>query len=509
MSAPRAPGEAAAVARRARTASSTAGSPRRGELAFQRCAACGRLRHPPRFRCARCGSTDDELRAVARTRPRLHLDGDAPGAAPAFARETPYAVVVTELEEGVRIVTGIREMTPDDAVVSISRSRWCWSACRDEVVLPYVRPRRRRATMPMDLSRIGREIGPIRDLLDARTSACSTRSASARHDELAFATENSEGVAPARAADVRHHRRHGRRRGSGRRALVRQLRRAPGRAHASAGRGVRRARAAGARARPDAGRRHLRQARRARRSSSSPTARDAGDRRAHVPELQLAVRARRRRLRRRPPARVLPGRPPRRRASRTHTIVRGHAAPSRRSSTALVGRPRAASTAIRRSRAAPASSARSCTDCARFGFAGRALLHAVVRRRPRALPEHGGRASRSPPTRATSCRPRSGSTARWRSSRCAASAASSDRARRVHVRQVQELARVRFSYAESMCDPSQYAAARARGRGGGLGLVRGAGQPLLPGDLRQQVPVHTRRAAASSSRTSRSSSRSR
>ena len=112
-----------------------------GELAFQRCDPCGKLRHPPRLLCAACGSPAwDFARSSGRgriftwtvTHQALH---------PAFAAETPYAVVVTELEEGVRIVTGIREMSPDhlrlDLEVEVVLER-----ASDEVVLPYVRPRK-------------------------------------------------------------------------------------------------------------------------------------------------------------------------------------------------------------------------------------------------------------------------------------------------------------------------------------------------------------------------------
>ena len=60
---------------------------------------------------------------------------------PAFARETPYAVVVTELDEGVRIVTGIREMSP--AMLSLDLPvEVILEQVSDAIVLPFVRPRR-------------------------------------------------------------------------------------------------------------------------------------------------------------------------------------------------------------------------------------------------------------------------------------------------------------------------------------------------------------------------------
>jgi len=111
------------------------------ELAFQCCAACGRLRHPPRFSCASCGSADTSF-APSRGRGRVYSWTVTHQALhPAFARETPYAIVVTELDEGVRIVSGIREMTPDMLSLDLPVEVVLEDA-GGGVVLPYVRPRR-------------------------------------------------------------------------------------------------------------------------------------------------------------------------------------------------------------------------------------------------------------------------------------------------------------------------------------------------------------------------------
>ncbi|MEX2207064.1 MAG: OB-fold domain-containing protein [Myxococcota bacterium] len=112
-----------------------------GELAFQRCDGCATLRHPPRIACARCGSTDSSFVASS-GRGRIHTWTVTHQAMhPAFAADTPYAVVVTELEEGVRIVTGIREMSPDDLCLDLPVEVVLERASA-EVILPYVRPRR-------------------------------------------------------------------------------------------------------------------------------------------------------------------------------------------------------------------------------------------------------------------------------------------------------------------------------------------------------------------------------
>jgi hypothetical protein len=111
-----------------------------GELAFQRCASCGKLRHPPRLLCAACGSAAWDF-APSSGRGRIFTWTVTHQALhPAFAAETPYAVVVTELDEGVRLVTGIREMTPDDLRLD-QKVEVVLERASAAVVLPYVRPR--------------------------------------------------------------------------------------------------------------------------------------------------------------------------------------------------------------------------------------------------------------------------------------------------------------------------------------------------------------------------------
>ena len=84
----------------------------RGELRLQRCAACGEWRHPPRYRCAACGS-DAVTWDLASGRARVftwtitHRSVD-----PAF--EPPYAIVVAELEEGPRLVGNLAGIANDE-----------------------------------------------------------------------------------------------------------------------------------------------------------------------------------------------------------------------------------------------------------------------------------------------------------------------------------------------------------------------------------------------------------
>jgi uncharacterized protein len=85
-----------------------------GELRFQRCADCRAWRHLPRLACAECGS-DRWTWELSTGRGRIHswtithqpLLRD-------FPEPVPYAVVVVEMDEGVRMVSGLRDLEPCD-----------------------------------------------------------------------------------------------------------------------------------------------------------------------------------------------------------------------------------------------------------------------------------------------------------------------------------------------------------------------------------------------------------
>jgi uncharacterized OB-fold protein len=60
---------------------------------------------------------------------------------PAFAGEVPYAVVVVELEEGVRIVCSLRELAPEHLELGLPVEVVLEEAA-EGVPLPYARPLR-------------------------------------------------------------------------------------------------------------------------------------------------------------------------------------------------------------------------------------------------------------------------------------------------------------------------------------------------------------------------------
>lgn len=84
------------------------------ELRFQRCLRCGRWRHVPREMCAACGSWEWEwAKSSGRGRVFTWTVAARP-MHPAFMNDVPYAAVVVEMEEGVRMVTTLVDCPPED-----------------------------------------------------------------------------------------------------------------------------------------------------------------------------------------------------------------------------------------------------------------------------------------------------------------------------------------------------------------------------------------------------------
>jgi hypothetical protein len=81
-----------------------------GELRLQRCADCGTWRHPPRHRCASCGSGATTWVPVSGRGHIFSWTVTHQALDPAF--EVPYAVVVVELEEGPRLVASLVGLEP-------------------------------------------------------------------------------------------------------------------------------------------------------------------------------------------------------------------------------------------------------------------------------------------------------------------------------------------------------------------------------------------------------------
>jgi uncharacterized OB-fold protein len=89
-----------------------------GRLVAQRCAVCGRLRHPPRPMCPECRSLEVELatlsgRGVVYSYALLHHPQH-----PSF--EYPVLAALIDLDEGIRVVSNLVGIEPDDIRIGLS-----------------------------------------------------------------------------------------------------------------------------------------------------------------------------------------------------------------------------------------------------------------------------------------------------------------------------------------------------------------------------------------------------
>ena len=116
----------------------------RGRLCFQRCDACAAWRHLPRYLCPACGSTRWSWHASSGKGRLFSWTVTHQASHPAFADEVPYAIIVVEMEEGVRIVSRLRGLPLDElaldlpVVVEIE-------AHSEDYALPWFRPVETRA----------------------------------------------------------------------------------------------------------------------------------------------------------------------------------------------------------------------------------------------------------------------------------------------------------------------------------------------------------------------------
>ena len=84
------------------------------ELRFQRCKDCGAWRHVPREMCAECGSWNWEwAKSSGRGKIFTWIVAARP-MHPAFQADCPYAPVVVEMDEGVRLLSQVVDCPPDE-----------------------------------------------------------------------------------------------------------------------------------------------------------------------------------------------------------------------------------------------------------------------------------------------------------------------------------------------------------------------------------------------------------
>jgi uncharacterized OB-fold protein len=91
---------------------------KRHQLLIQRCQNCGTFRHYPHPMCPNCNSTDAEWAPVSGQGKVYSMTVVQHPTHPAFA-DVPYAVVIVELEEGMRMVGDVVDAKPEEIYIGM------------------------------------------------------------------------------------------------------------------------------------------------------------------------------------------------------------------------------------------------------------------------------------------------------------------------------------------------------------------------------------------------------
>jgi len=90
---------------------------REHKLLIQRCKGCQQLRHPARPMCPTCNSLDwDTVESSGRGTVYSYVMPQHP---PMPLMEYPYIVALVELDEGVRLVSNLCDIAPEDVQVGM------------------------------------------------------------------------------------------------------------------------------------------------------------------------------------------------------------------------------------------------------------------------------------------------------------------------------------------------------------------------------------------------------
>lgn len=112
---------------------------RDGALLLQHCQDCGAVHYYQQGLCRDCGSARLEARAAS-GRGTVHsfsVVHRAPG--PAFKHETPYAILLVDLEEGPRMISRLTGADPAVADFGLKVELVC-TPVSEEITLPYFQP---------------------------------------------------------------------------------------------------------------------------------------------------------------------------------------------------------------------------------------------------------------------------------------------------------------------------------------------------------------------------------
>lgn len=107
------------------------------ELRIQRCAACGRFRHPPMPFCAKCGSGETQWAAVPGSGSVFTYTIAHYATHPALKDAVPYNIAVVHLDsaDDVRIVSNVIDAKPEEMKVGL-RVKLVWDDNGEGLPLP-------------------------------------------------------------------------------------------------------------------------------------------------------------------------------------------------------------------------------------------------------------------------------------------------------------------------------------------------------------------------------------
>jgi len=110
-----------------------------GKLLLQHCSDCGNVQFYQQAMCRQCGGENLGHRAAS-GRGTVHsfsVVHRAPG--PAFKQDTPYAVLLVQLEEGPRMISSLVDADPATLEFDMKVELVC-EPVNDQIVLPRFRP---------------------------------------------------------------------------------------------------------------------------------------------------------------------------------------------------------------------------------------------------------------------------------------------------------------------------------------------------------------------------------
>ncbi len=110
------------------------------------CVACGRPHWFPRDLCPHCLATELEWREASGRGRVYSVSVMAKAANPAMAGREPYAVALVDLAEGVRMMTNVVGIAPDEVTVGAPVTV-TWERLGDGRHLPLFRPSTAPGTM--------------------------------------------------------------------------------------------------------------------------------------------------------------------------------------------------------------------------------------------------------------------------------------------------------------------------------------------------------------------------